>query len=150
MLEPTLNKKTIATALVFAGIVTAFLTLDSQVKANEFVGVVQGIEGSHMMVKGVYVVEGKEAALDDQKEVWIEAGSNTKFVKTLIYYPTAEELRADPEGQRKTKTVDGTMDDITLGRADGIFIKSSKNIYRSKKFTADEIRYIWTVYPGQE
>ncbi len=124
-------------------------------QSNEFVGRVEKIEGKTVSLKGVYVVLEHPEALSsaNQKDISVTVTADTKFVKTSIFLPTAEELKKTggvyKADDLKREVGVGTMEDITLNDSVSglsVRVKSVENVYGRSSFVASEIGYTVPVY----
>lgn len=142
----------LATVVIIAAAAVWGYLGKGQVKAYEFAGRIEKIEGNVIFTKGVYQNEENPKGIElAEAEKQIVVSQDTELVKITQIMPTVAELEAsggfyEPE-KLKSEQSAGSMDDLNAGLTDGVFAKSSKNIYNKSKFTATEITYYVREYP---
>ncbi len=127
----------------------------AQPVAHEFIGKINKIEGGVLFVTGVLTVEEHPelSGPDKMQDVEIVISSDVKYVKTLLYLPTAQELEKTNGAYRpsdlKKDIVDGNADDLIKLRDSGMGLSfvSDNNIYGKKRFAVQKVDYIEPVYP---
>lgn len=144
-----MNKKIVISILVLIVIAAlGFLWYSQQpkVKAYEFAGRVEKVEGNVIYTRGVFQnVQNPKGQELSEAGMQIVVDDKTTLKKIIQYLPNAEELKKTgglyrPEELRKEESV-GSMDDLTNGLTDGVFAKSDRNIFGKTKFVATEITY---------
>jgi len=147
----------IAFLLIGAGFLLYQRSFKTDYDAFEFIGRIEKIEDNSIFLFGTYFAPDQPdlANAQNQKKVKVMIGSETKFVKTKLFLPTDEELKASggrfrpDELKREEET--GSLDDIKkiLENSErfSIRVKSTKDIYGKSKFYASEISYIVPIYP---
>ncbi|OGE81595.1 MAG: hypothetical protein A3H72_03000 [Candidatus Doudnabacteria bacterium RIFCSPLOWO2_02_FULL_48_8] len=150
-----MNKKTVfATIVILLIVVATWFWWQGQaaVKAYEFAGRIEKVEGPVIFTKGVYEnaqnPKGLTLAEEDKQ---IVVGEDTKLIKITQFMPTAAELEQSggqyrPQDLRSEQSA-GSLDDLAQGLTDGVFAKSDRNIYGQSKFVATEITYYVREYP---
>ena len=140
--------------IVIVGIGYSYLYYkESGAEAKEFVGTVESVKDSSIVVEGFYSVPDQpEVQIPNQKRrITVLFDQNTTFTKESIHLPSAEELKAtdgyyDPSKLKRDK-VQGSIDDFKEGGV-SVVITSSTNVYGQPSFHAVEILYIEPVYPN--
>jgi hypothetical protein len=118
-----------------------------QIKAYEFAGKIDKVQGNTIFTKGLFTVPDHPELTDPQYEqsMQITADNNTKIIKIVQILPTAAELKKSggmyEPAKLKSEQQAGSIADIATGITDGVFAKSTSNIYKKDKFTASEIKY---------
>jgi len=142
-----------AAALLVLAAAFWFSWLAKQPKSYELAGRIERIEGNSIFLNGVYQVPDRPdlTVPENAKEVEVVVTAATRFVKTVLYLPSAAELEKTggmyrPDDLRREE-VAGAFDDIKNGGVDGIFAAAGKNVYGKSKFEASEVRYISAVAP---
>ena len=120
------------------------------IEAREFFGKIEKIENNVIYGKGVFVVpERPEFSSSDQiRDVKISVNSETKFVKTLVFLPSDEELKKTGgyfDGSklpRENRDVSLEILNSELENRDiTVEVKANKNIFGKSRFLAAEVRY---------
>lgn len=116
----------------------------TSVKAYEFAGQVKEIQGTHLVVSGIFVVENHPelSKPGTEKDVKITLKPDTKLQKTVLYLPQSGSFTPkDLKKEIKAVSLDEFKTDVTDNKV-GISVHSKKNIYHSAAFVASEIDYI--------
>lgn len=154
------NNKKIALGLVIVCSLSALLAFNfwmNRVVADNFQGQLQEVKGTKLYIDGIY-------ALGDNlinpeiiiKGVEVSVTSETRFIKTLWYLPSMEELkktkgRWNPDEIRKEQ-VEGSLDDLFKQQNRSpisVRVISEKNIYNLVGFEAGSIEYVKMVDPAR-
>ena len=124
--------------------------------AYEFTGTLQEYKDNIFTVEGIYVLEGQnDSDIQEMTTVKIIIEPDTKIIRTLLTFPTKEEL-SKTKGYfdaDKLERVDSEVDlatfqeDASGGFGEGIFAKSNKNIAGKTIFTATELNYRTVIKP---
>lgn len=145
----------IAIIVLLAAGVFYWASSRERIVSKSFVGQIKSATDGKFVLNGFYQIpdDPSKEKVDDRMNVEVLVGSNTKYTKTLLYYPTREDLAASggmyrPEDLRK-EIVSGSVEDLRTGQVDGFYAHSERNVYGKKQFMASEILYIWTVYPEE-
>lgn len=121
--------------------------------AMEFIGRIQKIENGVLYVNGNYAVGEVPIHGLSPVDVQITVAKDAKFIKELVYLPTAAELEKTggvyKSQDLKREKTSGTIDDLTKlqdGNT-GIIFTAVKNIYGKTNFEVSQLDYIEPVYP---
>lgn len=126
---------------------------EEELKAYEFAGRIQSIEGSVIHTIGLFQIPGREdlSGPTYEKNMDIIVGSQTKLIKTVLQMPTDEELKKSngyfDSNKLPKREVQGSLEELKEGIVDGVFAKSDSDIYKITSFTATEIKYFVPEYP---
>lgn len=145
--------------IILAGAIFYLLSIRSVNKSYFMGAVIERVDGNSIYVKNKsYVlsatndVESGGKILgeinDSEEEVEIIVSSNTKITKAVVILPNQNELGDyfDPADLKK-EIVEGTINDLSQNKE--INIKSLRNIYGKKRFTASEISYSELIFPNE-
>lgn len=160
MLNGGFNKRNVIVLILIAAVTVSGVLIWNwkfkiRYQSDEFVGVVEKVQGDTISLKGVYVVpDNYEASvLADKKSVSVTIAADTKFIKTFIFLPTEEELKKTGGWYKaddlKREVSAGTIEDIRPDESVSGFsirVKSSENVYGRSLFIASEIGYTIPVY----
>jgi hypothetical protein len=153
-----MNKKIIliAALVILLGASFWFMLTQERVKAYEFVGDVEKIEGSEILMEGLFVVEGRPDLASDKNrnQATVVLNQDTKYMKEVIMLPKPSDLESPDATFKvddlKKETIQVTLEqlrqDLELEPV-GVRVKSDKNIYGKRKFQASEIFYKAAVLP---
>lgn len=119
--------------------------------ARSFTGKITHIEGSKISVKGNFdlVSKDNDPILDnDQKEITANLNNKTKFVRTTVFLPTAQETAGtgglfqmkDLKKETVTISYDEFKSDMTLNATD-LTVWGSQNVLNKAVFDASEVDY---------
>lgn len=149
-----MNKKLIVTIIGILVVVVAVLIWNWKFKvtaeAREFVGKVEKIEGSTIYAKGAFIVPDKPefSGSDYILDVKISVTPETKFTKTLVFLPSAEELektRGYFDGSKLPRENRDTSLEMMKNELDNrdivIEAKANENIFQKSEFLVVEIKY---------
>ena len=137
--------------LVFWGdYVFSLLGIRERVEAKEFAGRIIKTENNLVFMSGRFISENNQPnPQKEEKEVRVFITPETKIIKTIIYLPGLKDVGPDGSYDPATlrrETVDGSKDDLVPDRS-SVLIKSDKNIFNKRKFSAVSIEYIEPIYP---
>lgn len=139
---------------VLVGLITFFslffYTTYFSVDSREFAGTLKGVGIDSISVSGSFSsIENPEVA-KIPRNVTIQADSRTKIIKGVVYLPTVEELKKtggtfngkDLKREEVTGNFESLKADFYNKKSPiNIFVKTSRNVYGKKTFTASEIKY---------
>ena len=147
-----MNKTNFVIILIIlaAGFLIQKFWLGSDIKAYEFTGSIQKIDGQTIYMHGNYNSpdhpEWRSAS--QAVNVKVKVGSDTKLVRIAIYRSpdfaaqVAAGKTVDPETLRQEITT-GSLSDFAGGNVNGATIETSSNIYGDKNFLAQSITYYY-------
>ena len=129
--------------------------LGSDIKAYEFTGSIQKIDGQTIYMRGNYNVPDHPELRNESQafDAKVEVKSGTKFVRITIYRPAdlGEQLKAgkvvDP-GELKREVKPGSLEDLVSGRVEGAVVETNNSIYNKRSFVAQSITYYYPVDAG--
>lgn len=113
-------------------------------------GQIEEVSASTIKISGVTM--NKDGATTPettaQKDLTILTDTNTKFVKTVVHRPSAEELAKTEGGlwdmsKVKTEIISGSFSDLT--KVNSVVVKISTNNPTRSSYTASEIDYFTIV-----
>lgn len=142
----------ILVALVLAGFLIQKYWAGSRVRAYEFTGSIQKVDGQTIYMHGNYnSPDHPEWRADVQAiDVKVRVGLDTKLVRITIHRPAnfAAQVAAgkavDP-GNLKQEVTAGSLADLASGKVNNATIETNSSIYGDKKFTAQSITYYYAV-----
>ena len=132
------------------------LSFKDKIRAYEFAGRIESIEGNQISMAGFFVVKDRPdlSGANQEKKVIVEISDQTKIIKETIRLPRPEEIK-DPNGifrvdDLKKENREATLDELKsdLAKSDiGLRVSSSINIYGRANFIADQISYRVPIEP---
>mgnify|MGYP001559735826 CR=1 FL=1 len=144
--------------LIFWGdFILSLVGIKERIQSKEFIGQVLSVSGNSIFLKGSFTILNPKdlkapRISPDLKEVEVIIDGKTKFVKTLLYLPSAEDLkktggRYNPD-ELKKEIRDGLLQDIKNNEGNlSIIVKSQNNIFNKQRFITSEIDYIEPIFP---
>ncbi|MBI4363245.1 MAG: hypothetical protein HY545_00145 [Candidatus Doudnabacteria bacterium] len=125
------------------------------VKAYEFAGSIEQIQGTEIKLNGLFVVDNRPdlASEKNRTTVQVSLSDQTKIIREAVYLPKPEDL-----GEDKSFKVDDLrkeQEQVTFTQLQtdwetnqmSLRVKSDKNIYGKSKFKVSEISYKVAVQP---
>ena len=124
----------------------------SDIKAYEFTGVVEKVDGQTIFMNGNYNIADRPDLRDESQafNAKVKLKSDTKFVRINIYRPAAlgQRIQAgevvDPSTFRR-EVKPGSLDDFKNGMVKEAVVETSKNIYDKESFFAQSVTYFYPV-----
>ncbi|MEK7138613.1 MAG: hypothetical protein AAB799_00335 [Patescibacteria group bacterium] len=124
----------------------------SDIKAYEFTGSIEKVEGQTMYMRGNYNVADHPELRDNGRsfDAKIKVKSDTKFVRINIYRPAdlgaklAAGEAVDPSTFRR-EVKSGSLEDLKSGMVKEAVIETSKSIYGKESFSAQSVTYYYPV-----
>ncbi len=139
-------KIVISVLVLVAGVVSGYQWYKNKPASHKFVGnVVEVVKDSgQIKISGVYILDATDKPQDAKtEEVVVDYDSSTKFIKTVMYRPSDEELKKSngvwDMSKIKTDTVAGSIDDLSINRM--VTVKTHSNILGASKISASEVSY---------
>lgn len=134
--------------LVLIGFLIMYFVKGSSVKAYEFLGQIDRVEGNNIYMHGNYLGPNHPefSKPENAVDVKVIANSSTDLVKIVIYKPVSSknDRFRDPKNLKK-ETMIGSIEDLASGKVVDATIITDKNIYGKTKFSASNISYYWLV-----
>lgn len=118
-----------------------------KIESSQFVGQISDVTDKSMKVNGFYKFpENPELEkYDHPMDVTVKVDRNTNFKKTVLHYPSPEELKVSggryEVDKLRQEVVEGTIEDLKNGNVDGVYAHSNGNVYERDEFTASVIEY---------
>lgn len=147
------------TALAVLAAAVFFLPgiLSEKIEAKEFIGQLIEVKSNSIIIEGAYNISSFQDSDQNNfqpelKKVEVLVDSKTKFSKTLLYLPSAQDLektggKYDPSGLKRG-SAEGSLEDLKIMEGGvSITAKSESNVYNRSRFFASEIQYIEAIYP---
>lgn len=141
------NVKIVFGFLVLCLVAAGVNLLLPDTKSTQFIGEVSNVDGNIVTVKGFYRIDGKPELekINEKIDVQIKITNSTEFKKTIMQYPTPEELEASggmfEPGKLRQEVVQGSLDDLRSTRGQGVYVHSASNVYERSGFTASVVEY---------
>ncbi|MBI2068786.1 MAG: hypothetical protein HYT67_01635 [Candidatus Yanofskybacteria bacterium] len=141
--------------VIAAGFIWGIWRYANRAQSHQFQGQVVKFSNDELELFGVYLIDGKPNMSDfaNPKNVRVKINPNTKFVKTVLYMPTREELNTskgiwDP-AKLKQERQTGSLTDFKNTEGLGVVVKTPKNSMGNSMLVASEISYTVQIYPAE-
>jgi len=127
----------------------------NRTQSHQFEGQVLKFSNDELELFGTYLIDNKLNMSDfaNPKNVRVKINPNTKFLKTVLYMPTLEELKNSKgiwnPANLKQELQTGTLNDFKNTEGLGVVIKTLKNSMGDSVLVASEISYTVQVYPAE-
>lgn len=134
--------------LVLVGFLSAYLIDRNSVKAYEFVGKIEKVEGNNVYMHGNYLSPSHPefSKPENAVDVRVVVKSSTELLKIVLYKPKNFNTKniVDPKSL-KQEVLAGSIEDLSSGQVMELSIRSKSNIYNKSRWTASVATYYYPV-----